>query len=190
MKTEISGYLLNINFDELNVTGYKSLMFFDKKGLLIGLNNEPFLLMAGPDFDPNDLPDNLLKQFNHVKIVMLRPPLILGDKIPERYYLIPASIKELNKLEYLRISRFEIDGLNFLQNTSIKQLIISDANVKDKKALMGEVSKLKYLHYLVCDFIFSTQEIDEIQLNLPNVVILSESEYNEKINSGEIVFPQ
>jgi hypothetical protein len=190
MKTNISGgYLLNIDLDQFNVKGDKSLMFFDQKGLLIGLNNEPFLLLAGPDFDPNNLPDKILKQFAHIKNFLLGPPLIFGDKQPDRYYLIPTWLKELHTLEYLRIKHFEIDDLRFLQNTSIKQLIVSNANIKDKKKLAGDISKLKYLQYLVCDFIFSTQEITEIQLNLPNAVILAESEYNKKIESGEIVFP-
>ena len=178
-----------IDLDQLRVKGDKSMMFFDQKGLLIGLNNEPFLLMAGTDFDPNNLPDEILKQFTHIKIVLLRPPLMLGDKQPERYYLIPKWLKELHTLEYLRINHFEIDDLQFLQNTSIKHLIVSNANIKDKKKLAVDISKLKYLQYIVCDFIFSTQEITEIQLNLPNAIILAESEYNKKIESGEIVFP-
>jgi len=190
MKTNISGgYLMAIDLDQLRVKGDKSMMFFDQKGLLIGLNNEPFLLMAGTDFDPNNLPDEILKQFTHIKIVLLRPPLMLGDKQPERYYLIPTWLKELYTLEYLRINHFEIDDLQFLQNTSIKHLIVSNANIKDKKKLAVDISKLKYLQYIVCDFIFSTQEITEIQLNLPNAIILAESEYNKKIESGEIVFP-
>lgn len=190
MKTNISGgYLLNIDLDELKVKGDKSVIFFNKKGLLIGLNNEPFLLMSGPDFDPNNLPDEILKQFTHIKMVILRPPLILGDKQPELYYLIPTWLKELHTVEYLRMNHFEIDDLRFLQKTSIKHLIINDANVKDKKKLAGEISKLKYLQYLVCDFIFSAHEISEIQLNLPNAIILSESEYNKKIERGEIAFP-
>jgi hypothetical protein len=190
MKTNISGgYLFSIDLDDLKVEGVKSMMFFDKKGLLIGLNSEPFLLMAGTDFDPNNLPDEILKQFTHIKIVLLGPPLMLGDKQPERYYLIPKWLKELHTLEYLRMNHFEIDDLQFLQNTSIKHLIVSNANIRDKKKLADDISKLKYLQYLVCDFIFSPQEIAEIQLNLPNTVILFESAYNKKILSGEIVFP-
>ncbi len=178
-----------IDLDELKVKGNKSMLFFDKKGLLIGLNNEPYFLLAGTDFNPIDLPDEILKQFTQIKIFILRPPLMLGDKQPERYYLIPKWLKELHTVECLRMDHFEIDDLQFLQNTSIKQLVVSNANVKDTKKLAGDISNLKYLQYLVCDFIFSTQEIAEIQLNLPNAVILSKSEYNKKIESGEIVFP-
>jgi len=72
----------------------------------------------------------------------------------------------------------------------IKHLIIHDANVKDKKKLAGDISKLKYLQYLAYDFMFSTQEINKIQLNLPNAVILSVSEFNKNFANGRIVFPQ
>lgn len=190
MKTNISGgYLLNIDWDEFKVKGAKSMMFFDKTGLLIGLNNEPFLLVAGTDFDTSNLSDEILKQFTHIKIFLLRPPLSLGNKQPDQYYLIPGWLKELHALEYLRMNHFEIDDLQFLQKTSIKHLIISNANVKDKKKLADEITKLKYLQYLVCDSIFSAQEITEIQSTLPKTIILIESEYNNKIKSGEIVFP-
>jgi len=119
MKTHISGgYLMQIDFDELNIRGDKSMMFFDEKGLVIGLNNEPYMLVAGTDFEPNNLPDKIAKQFSHIKIVILRPPLLLGEKRPEQYYLVPTWLKELNAVESLRMNHFEIDDLRFLQNTN------------------------------------------------------------------------
>jgi len=191
MKTDISGgYLMQIDFDALHIKGDKSMMFFDKKGLIIGLNDEPYMLVAGTDFELNNLPDKIAKKLSHTKIVILRPPILLGDEQPEQYYLIPIWLRELNAVESLRMNHIEIDDLRFLQNTPIKHLIIHDANVKDKKKLAGDISKLKHLQYLAYDFIFSTQEITKIQLSLPNAVILSVSEFNKDFDSGKIVFPQ
>jgi len=166
-----------------------SVLFFDKTCTIIGLDNRPRTLYVSPEFKPSILPDFLQKTFHDIRVVIFDPPLESAKAKSVEFHSIPAWLYEIEKLEYLTFNYIAINPFFFDQNLPIKHLVFEKVRPEDKSTIIDRIAHMKTLEYLVHQNLFSTEEVSLIKQNIPRLTILQESEYDDKIEKGEIPLP-
>ncbi|WP_131539690.1 hypothetical protein [Pedobacter nototheniae] len=178
------GTILNIDFGN---TKADSVIFFDSTCVITGHNNEMKMIVAGPEFTPDHLPDTLNKDFFNIASVNF------SDGNPFKANTIkynwPQWLSEMKKMFYLRLENVIINDFNSLIKSDLKQLILIGVEFKNKDIALESLYKLPNLQYLVIDKSFNTKDISLLKSKLPKLIILTEEAFNKGISDGLILMP-
>lgn len=180
------GYTLMADLNELDDNAV--ILFFDRTCTIIGLDYIPRALYCGPNLNPSKLPEYIQKNFNDIRVVIFETRLGEDNK-KVTFSKIPDWIIGMPNLEYITFNGIKIDKQFFTAGLPIKHLVIEGILSTDKKIIFKHIDKLKSLQYLVHKNIFTADEIASIERKVPRLIMLSEREYDAKLDSGEIPLP-
>jgi hypothetical protein len=174
---------IDISFKDLNKKTY--VLFSNKDVILIGLNNEPYALFAGTKFEISSLPSEISDNMMQIKKVLLKPSLLGNNKINELQPIEPW-LANFHKVEYLTLDHIKLKNLNVLHNLPLKYLILNNVALENRSETINEIGNLKTLKYIAHSSLFTSAEIIKIKKDLPDVNILLETDFNRKVEKGEI----
>jgi hypothetical protein len=181
------GYSIGIDKGDLGeIAENAGVLFFDKTCLIIGLDDRPYSLVASSEFDPFKLPVNLQDKFYMVKAVTLRLPFVSDEQQVVDFHPMPSWLKKVVALSYLTIDHIKLDPSFFSENLPIKHLVLGEILQEDKNVIIRNIASLKNLKYLVHRSLFTDGEVLTIKERASGVIVLLESEYEKKIENGEI----
>lgn len=173
------GVTLNVDFHGM---GSNSVIFFDKTCVIIGVNNAMTMLVAQVGFDPINLPDSLYEDIFNLPNINFSP----GDPFENLKYDIPKWLMKMSKMVYLRLEDAKLNDLTFLRDLNLKQLVLIKSEFENRDSVLKDISEILKLQYLVTDNLLTQGEISYLKEKRPDLVILSEIDYNKKIEAGEI----
>jgi len=178
------GMTLNVNFG--NIKGNPKVIFFDTTCVISSSNGIPHILIASTEFSPKKLPDSLENVLFNIPNVNLILSFNTEKKRISEKYPIPNWIKDMRRMAYLRIEDASINGLKFLLNQPIKQLILINVKIENRDSIIKDIAELKNLKYLVHSLIFTPEEVTFLKKKLPELNILLQHDYYHKVDKGEI----
>ncbi len=174
---------IDISFKDLNNKTH--VLFSNKDFILIGLNNKPYALFADTKFEISSLPSELSNNMMQIKKVLLKPSLLSNNKINELQPIEPW-LANFHKVEYLTLDHIKLKNLNVLHNLPLKYLILNNVALENRSETINEIGNLKTLKYIAHSSLFTPAEITKIKKGLPDVNILLETDFNRKVEKGEI----
>lgn len=180
---------INVNVDFGNTGGENSVIFADETGVITGLNNKMHLLAASPKFSPDRIPAYLRKDFYNLPNVSFSTGDPFGNKSNEKY-IIPDWLMKMHKLRYLLLEDVKLNGLSFLADVKLEQLLLFKIKLENKDDVLNDISKLVNLQYLVTDTLFTPQDILFLKGRLPDLIVLTKIEYIKKFENEEISMPK
>lgn len=183
-KENYKGQTLNVDFG--NVKGNPKVIYYDTTCVISSSNGVPHILIASSEFDLKKIPESFQgKVFDLPNVnLVLSFDSLKNHNSPK--YEIPEWMGNMRNLKYLRIEDAKIANWNYLNKEKLRQLILINLNIEDKNKLLKELSEFKNLKYLVHSLLFTPQEVSLIKRNLPKLQVLLQSEYNKKVDNGEI----
>jgi hypothetical protein len=187
--TNNNGYVDNGNsaidifFKDLNKK--TSVLFSNKDVILIGVNNKPYALFASAKFEISSLPPEISNNMMQIKKVLLKPSLMGNNQI-NGFQSIGPWLANFHKVEYLTLDHIKIKNLNVIQNLPLKYLILNNVALENRSETINEIGNLKTLKYIAHSSQFTPAEIIKIKKDLPDVNILLETDFNRKVEKGEI----
>lgn len=174
---------IDISLKDLNKK--TSVLFSNKDVILIGLNNKPYALFVNPNFEISSLQSEISNNMTQIKKVLLKPSLVDNNQINELEYIKPW-LANFHKVEYLTLDHIKLKNLNVIQNLPLKYLILNNVALENRSETISEVGNLKTLKYIAHSGLFTPAEIIKIKKDLPDVNILLETDFNRKVEKGEI----
>ena len=182
------GYVLGADLG--GVDKNVDVLFFDTTCIIIGLNGHPYSFVANPQFDPLKLPLNLQDEYYNAIAITLNLSFVSEEQQVKKFHAVPSWLKKVRTLEYLTVDYIKLDQSFFLEHLPIKHLVLKEILEEDKNVIISNLAELKNLQYLVHRFLFTPEEVLTIKEKSPRVTILLESEYESKIERGEISIPK
>jgi len=165
-----------------------SVLFFNDKCIVIGKHGVPYILNASMEFDPSLLPIALQTSIYNVESIILS--LELDGENSKKNALIPEWLDGFKDVKYLTLEHLKF-SVSFFENANrIKHLIVVGAEKQDVAMLIEYITELKSLEYLVHSDFLMEGDISKIKAKVPSLIILSEVEYDKKLESGEIRLPE
>ena len=174
---------IDISFKDLNKK--TCVMFSNKDVILIGLNNKPYALFAGTKFEISSLPSEISNTMMQIKKVLLKSSLLGNNQINELQSIEPW-LADFHKVEYLTLDHIKLKNLNVIQNLPLKYLILNNVALENRSETINEIGNLKTLKYIAHSSLFTPAEMIKIKKDLPDVNILLETDFNRKVEKGEI----
>jgi len=165
-----------------------SVLFFNDKCIVIGKQGVPYILNASGDFNPSILPITLQSNIHRVESVILS--LEMSDDTSRKDVPIPTWLKSFRDMKYLTVEDIRLTLGFFTECDQLKHLIIIGGLKQDAIMLAENTSQLKSLEYLVHNNFLTEQEVLAIKTKSPRLAVLSETEYDKKLETGEIKIPE
>lgn len=165
-----------------------SVLFFNEKCIIIGKQGTPYILNASVAFNPSSVPLALQDNIYGVESVILS--LEMDDENSGKNVSVPEWLKSFGNLKYLTLDHLRLT-VNFFEDCNqLKHLIIVGGLKQDTMMLIENISQLNLLEYVVHSNFLTEQEILAIKEKSPRLAIMSEAEYDKKLESGEIKLPE
>jgi hypothetical protein len=162
-------------------------LFFNTKGFILGLRTLSYSVGISPLFDPEDLSPVLRDNFfNNTKFVVFQTSIVRTSELDQERLLIPEWIHKFKRIHSLHLRQVKVGRLNSLKNHAIKHLIFNEAVFEEKASLIADVAAFAHLEYLAHTSSFTDGQIDALKKKKPRLKVYSYSEYNRKVESGEI----
>lgn len=163
-------------------------LFFDNTCVIIEKDNSPYILNASTEFDPALLPITIQEKVYNVVSISLSIPFDTVEGIGNAFPM-PKWLSQFGGVKYLTLEHINLEPAFFFEHSELKHLVIIGMSVGDKSVLINNISELTSLEYLVYDESLSLDDISDIRKKAPKVVVLSEKEYDIKLENGEITLP-
>ena len=181
-KVNYNNYSIGVSKE---LKGKVSILYNDSTCLLLGVKDQPFMLIAGTDYNQLTLPKDIQELTFGVRGIALGVPILpTSNEMP--YILLPEWIMKRQKIEYLSLNHIILNDFSLISNFFIKYLALSDIKIKNRSNLINEFSALKTLEYIIQDNVLSIEERAALQQALPHVNIVSEVEFNKRMKKGKI----
>jgi hypothetical protein len=180
-----------LGYADLSALGENvSMLFFNDDCFLIGKDNVPYILNASVKFDPVSLPKKMFEGLYDIQSLILASSFSREDSSPIISLPIPKWIDNFTRLKYVTFENIKLDSQFFIGKDSLEHFIILGGNEEDEGILVNNISKISNLRYLVHNGFLTKGASSLIMKQMPGLEILTEEEYDLKLENGEIQIPQ
>jgi hypothetical protein len=145
------------------LNGKGKMLFLDPKCVVIGLENLPYTVFLTPEFDFNDLPQEIRKDIYEAKELILQPTFSGVNPKSAKFCVIPKLVSNFKNINFLRFSHVELDDLDTLKDLPIKHLILENVKFEDSDDLIIAITRFEYLKEFSYDQSLTNYIIDSIQ---------------------------
>jgi len=142
-----SGFL-NVDWGDIE---NGSILFFDGVNILLGIDEIPYMLYTTISFDINIIPDNFLKDLYEVRKLHLTVSLSFRSRNASTHYAIPRWLENYNKLEFLSLNYFDLNGLKLIKYFPVEELIIRNAYIQNVENTIIDLMSLPNLKTFIYD---------------------------------------
>lgn len=180
----IGGMTTGINKKRM---GVKEVVFADNSAVIAERTKAGYYLMANANFHPTL---SEMAWINGLKVAFLFLPIMDQDdpKQLDRYYPLPSWLRDANQIEFLVLNQVTLNDCN-LFGEHLSFLILNKVQFEDKEKFLHELGKSGSLRYLVHDLALTPSEVKELKNSIPEINVMSFSEYEAAIRSGTIKQP-
>jgi len=144
------------------LNGKGKMLFLDPRCVVIGLENLPYTVFLTPEFDLENLPNEIRKDIYEAKQLILQSTFSGVNPKSAKFCVIPKSASNFKNINFLRLSYVELDDLDILKNLPIEHLILENVKFDDSDNLIISITQLNNLKEISYDKSLTNYVIDSI----------------------------
>lgn len=182
----MGGLTTGINKKEMGLT---KVVFLDNTAFLAERTKTGYYLLANVNFQPT------LKEMGWIKdlkVALLFMPIMDNGDDPKQldvFYPLPSWLSVARNIEFLELNQVILKDCNLIDSGHLNFLVLAKVQFDDRDKFLHELGKLSSLKYLIHDLIFTPSEEEELKKNIPEINVISLSEYEAAIRSGKMKMP-
>ncbi|QKJ30325.1 hypothetical protein HQ865_11320 [Mucilaginibacter mali] len=155
-------------------------LFITPKCVIVGIGEMPFMLLGTPQFSIENLPPNIKKNADDIKMLVLQSTFSTEPYLKDKVCKIPSWVTFFKNAKYIKLNHVDLTQLSDLANLVVEHLVLINVKYTGDDKVIAAIKKLQYLKYIAYDGSLSITLINAIKLQNPKVILLPESEYYER----------